>query len=293
MSQSQLQDKMKDEKDGRNSGMDVMDVKDIKEGNDAKAGKNGPGKLYIIGIGPGSVEHMTVRAINAIRESEFVLGNDTYIDQIAELLEGKEVVRSRMGKEVDRAQKAVELSCDHVTSIISGGDANVYGMAGIVLEVAERMGYSGDIEVVPGVSALNAVGSVLGAPIVSDFAAISLSDLLTPWEVIEKRLRMAADADFVMAIYNPKSRGRKSSFARAVDIIKDYKAGSTPVGIVKNCMREGQSTIVTTFGRILEYEDDIDMRTTILIGNGESRIWEQDGMSRIITPRGYHRKYEY
>lgn len=290
MLQSQLQDKVNDENEGRINGMDVMDAKEGKGGKDEI---NESGKLYIIGIGPGSVEHMTVRAINAIRESEYVLGNDTYMDQISELLEGKEIVRSCMGKEVDRAQKAVELSCDHVTSIISGGDANVYGMAGIVLEVAERMGYSGDIEVVPGVSALNAVGSVLGAPIVSDFAAISLSDLLTPWEVIEKRLRMAADADFVMAIYNPKSRGRKSNFARAVDIIKDHKDGSTPVGIVKNCMREGQSTIVTTFDRILEYEDDIDMRTTIMIGNGESRIWEQDGMSRIITPRGYHKKYDY
>ena len=255
--------------------------------------ETGAGKLYIVGIGPGAVEHMTGRAINAIRESRYVLGNDTYMDQIGELLEGKEIVRSCMGKEVDRARRAVELAGDSVTSIISGGDANIYGMAGIVLEVAENMGYSGEIEVVPGVSALNAVGSVLGAPIVSDFCGISLSDLLTPWEVIEKRLKMAADADFVMAIYNPKSRGRKSNFTKAVEIIKDYKADSTPVGIVKNCMREGQSVIVTTFGKILEYEDEIDMRTTIMIGNGESRIWKQNGVGRIITPRGYHKKYNY
>ena len=157
------------------------------------------GKLYIVGIGPGSVEQMTVKARDVILKADYVLGNGTYLDQIASLLGTQEVIRSYMGKEVDRARKAVELAKIANVAMVSGGDTNVYGMAGIVLEVAEHEGLEVDIEVLPGVTAILAGASMLGAPVVTDFAVISLSDLLTPWDVIEKRLNLAAEADFVMA----------------------------------------------------------------------------------------------
>ena len=263
------------------------------EGSQSQS-QNEKGKLYIIGIGPGSVEHLTIRARDVLAASDHIIGNGTYLDQIGSLIDGQNIIRSSMGKEVDRAQKAVELAKTSVVSIISGGDANVYGMAGLVLEVAERSGFEVDIEVLPGVTAITASASVLGAPIVNDFAVISLSDLLTPWDVIEKRLEGAASADFVISLYNPKSRQRNSNFSRAIKIIKKHKADSVTVGLVKNALRESdEETIVTTLGEVLEYDDWVDMRTTILIGNSESRIWNNNGKKLIITPRGYHRKYDY
>ncbi|MCZ7393758.1 MAG: precorrin-3B C(17)-methyltransferase [Candidatus Methanoperedens sp.] len=246
------------------------------------------GKLYIVGIGPGGVEHLTKRAHDALIESEYVIGNGTYLDQIAEVIKNSKTIRSGMGGELLRARKAVLLSKDHVVSIISGGDANVYGMAGLVLEVAQKAG-AVEIEVIPGVTALSAAASLLGAPVVSDFAVISLSDLLTPVEIIERRLKSAADADFVIALYNPKSRSRRENFGKAIEIIRRYRGDETPVGIVKNATRSGEKVVATTLGRILEYNDAIDMSTIVLIGNSESRLWD----NRIITPRGYQRKYEY
>ncbi len=246
------------------------------------------GKLYIVGIGPGAVEHLTKKAEKVLLESEYIIGNSTYLDQIADLIKNAKIIRSGMGGEVERAKKAVELGKEHIVSIISGGDANVYGMAGIVFEVAEK---KSDIviEVIPGVTALSAAASLLGAPVVSDFAAISLSDLLTPMEMIEHRLKNAAEADFVIAIYNPKSRGRRQNFEKAIEILRKYRDDDIPVGIVKNATRDGETVIATTFGRIMEYNDMIDMSTLVLVGNSESRLWD----NRIITPRGYQRKYEY
>ncbi len=246
------------------------------------------GKLYIVGIGPGAVEHLTKKAEKTLLESEYVVGNGTYLDQVAEVIKGAKVIRSGMGGEVERARKAVELSKEHVVSIISGGDANVYGMAGLVLEMAEKEG-DVEVEIIPGVTALSAAASLLGAPVVSDFAVISLSDLLTPADVIERRLNSAAEADFVIAIYNPKSRNRRQNFGKAVEIIRKYRSDGTPVGIVKNATREGETVITTTLGKIMDYNETIDMSTLVLIGNSESRLWD----NRIITPRGYQRKYEY
>jgi len=248
------------------------------------------GKLYIIGIGPGHLDLMTVAAQKAISESHYIIGNATYLDYIRSLLSGKKIITSSMGKEIARAMHAIELaSGGNIVSIISGGDAGIYGMAGIVLEIAEKEDSDVEIEVVPGVTAASAAASTIGSPITSDFAVISLSDLLTPWEDIEKRLSSAAASDFVIVLYNPKSRNRNTNFSRCMDIIKRYKSGSVPVGIVKNALRDGESTIVTTIEDALDYDDFIDMHTTVIIGNSESRIWK----NRIITPRGYHRKYDY
>jgi precorrin-3B C17-methyltransferase len=240
------------------------------------------------------VEQLTLKARDVILNADYVLGNSTYLDQMESLLGTQEVIRSFMGKEVERARKAVELAKNANVVMISGGDTNVYGMAGIVLELAEHENLDVDIEILPGVTAVLAGASILGAPVVTDFAVISLSDLLTPWDVIEKRLNMAADADFVIGLYNPKSRKRKSNFARAIEIIRKYKADSVPVGLVKNAMRgENEDQIVTTLGEVMEYEDWVDMSTAILIGNGESRIWKSPKKDMIITPRGYHKKYDY
>ena len=257
--------------------------------------ENENGKLFIIGIGPGSVEQLTVRARDVILNSDYIVGNGTYLDQMAELLGEQEIIRSAMGKEVDRAKKAVELAKENkVVSMISGGDANVYGMAGLVMEVAEHADLEVDVEVLPGVTAITAGASVLGAPIVNDFAVISLSDLLTPWEVIEKRLNAAASADFVISLYNPKSRQRHSNFSRAIDIIKQHKDGSVPVGLVKNALRgESQDYIVTTLEDVLDHNDWVDMSTMIIVCNADSRIWKSKNGEKIITPRGYQRKYDY
>ena len=256
--------------------------------------QNKRGKLYVVGIGPGSVEHLTIHARDVIQTSDYVIGNGTYLDQIESLLDDQEIIRSSMGKEVDRASRAVELAQNSVVSMISGGDANIYGMAGLVLEVAENAKLDVEVEIVPGVTAITASASILGSPIVNDFAVISLSDLLTPWDMIEKRLDAAASADFVISLYNPKSRKRNSNFAHAIEIIRKYRDESVPVGLVKNALRDDkQDYIVTTLDNVLNYEDWVDMRTTVLIGNSESRIWKQYGADRIITPRGYHRKYEY
>lgn len=246
------------------------------------------GKLYIVGIGPGGTEHLTKKAMDVMLGCEYIIGNGTYLDQIQDIIQDKKIIRSGMGGEVERARTAVELGKDHIVSIISGGDANVYGMAGIVLEVAQKAGDI-EIEVIPGVTAISAAASLLGAPLINDFAIISLSDLLTPQKMIDQRLKSAAEADFVIAIYNPKSRSRKENFGRAMEIIRKYRSENTPVGIVKSATREGETVIATTLGSIMEYDDIIDMSTIVLIGNSESRLWK----NRIITPRGYQRKYEY
>jgi precorrin-3B C17-methyltransferase len=246
------------------------------------------GKLYIVGIGPGATEHLTRKAENALLESEYIIGKGTYLDQITEIIKNSKVIRSGMGGEIERAKKAVELGRDHVVSIISGGDANVYGMAGLVLEVAEKAGNI-DIEVIPGITALSAAASLLGAPLISDFAVISLSDLLTPIKIIENRFNSAAEADYAIALYNPKSSNRRQNFGNAIEIIQKCRSNDVPVGIVKNATREGETVIATTLGRIMEYNDLIDMSTIVLIGNSESRLWD----NRIITPRGYQRKYDY
>ncbi len=246
------------------------------------------GKLYIVGIGPGGTEYLTKKAEEVLLDSEYVIGNGTYLDQVAQVIKNKKIIRSGMGSEVERAKKAVVLSREHVVSIISGGDANVYGMAGLVFEVAEKE-LDIEIEVIPGVTALSAAASLLGAPVVSDFAVVSLSDLLTPVDVIERRIKSAAEADFVIAIYNPKSRSRRDNFGKAIEIIRKYRSEDIPVGIVKNATRDSETVIATTLGRIMEYNGWIDMSTLILVGNSESRLWN----NKIITPRGYQKKYEY
>jgi precorrin-3B C17-methyltransferase len=237
---------------------------------------------------------MTARAAAVIAGSDIIIGNDSYLDQIEPMLAGKQVIRSSMGKEVDRARKAVDLAKEHAVAMVSGGDAGVYGMAGIVLEVLEHDGAKIDVEIVPGVTAANAAASRVGSPLSGDFSVISLSDLLTPLEVIEKRLDAVFSIGIPVVLYNPKSRGRPHNFACAVGHARKHLNPDTPVAVVRNALREGEETIVTTLGQIEEIDNRIDMHTTVIIGGEESRIWRTGTHVRgIITPRGYHRKYVY
>jgi precorrin-3B C17-methyltransferase len=252
------------------------------------------GSLVIVGLGPGRREYMTARALRAIASAEYVLGHAGYLGPLEPLLIGKNVISSSMGKEVDRAKQAIELARSHAVAIVSGGDAGVYGMASIVLEVLEHSGDLIDVEVIPGVTAANAAASRAGSPLSGDFAVISLSDLLTPLEVIEKRLDAFFSVGIPVVLYNPKSRGRPHNFALAVEHARKYLAGTTPVAIVRNALRDDEEMIITTLGEIEASVEKIDMHTTVIIGGSESRIWRMgDNVKGIITPRGYHRKYVY
>lgn len=238
-------------------------------------------KLYVVGIGPGGREHMTYRAVEVIKNSDVIVGYTPYIEYLGQLVEGKELFSTGMKGEIERCKVAIDMVKDGKdTAIISTGDAGLYGMAGPILELAEDI----DVEVIPGVTASFSAAAELGSPIMHDFVSISLSDLLTPWEVIENRIEKGAEADFVISIYNPKSKGRKDHLEKAVNIISNYRKGKTPVGIVKNSGREGREISITTLDNI-DYEK-VDMLSVLIIGNSNSYIKN----NKIITPRGYNIK---
>ncbi|MEO5360354.1 MAG: precorrin-3B C(17)-methyltransferase [Nitrospirota bacterium] len=257
------------------------------------------GAIYVVGIGPGSAEHITPRATAAIAASTVIVGYSTYLELIPALIKDKTVIGTGMTQEVKRCSAALEEAArGQVVSVISSGDPGVYAMAGLVLELIKERAEAGVypwsngtdggdaaarpvVEIIPGVPALAACSAALGAPLMHDFAAISLSDRLTPWELIERRLHAAASSDFVIVIYNPKSKGRPSHINTARDILLNYKSGETPVGIVKGAARVDETITITTISAMLNYE--IDMQTTIVIGNSQSFSYG----SWIITPRGY------
>jgi precorrin-3B C17-methyltransferase len=240
--------------------------------------------IFVVGIGPGGEQYFTGRAVEAIEKSDTVVGYTYYIDLLGSRVEGKEVVSTGMTREIDRCQKAVELALEgRDVAVVSTGDAGVYGMAGLVLELLEKHDPEGavEVEVVPGVTAASAAASVLGAPLMTDFAVISLSDLLTPWGVIEKRLEGAAHGDFVVAIYNPRSKKRVNHLNRACKILMQKRSGDTPVGIVRNALREGQEVTLTTLAEAPQCE--VDMMSVVIVGNSVTRRID----SRLVTPRGY------
>jgi precorrin-3B C17-methyltransferase len=252
------------------------------------------GKLSIVGIGPGGAEHLTVKARHTLEESDIIIGNDTYLDQLSTLLDGKKVIRSSMGKEIERARMSIELARENHVSMVSGGDPGVYGMAGIVLEIMEKDGADVAWEVVPGVTAAQAAAARIGSPLSGDFVTISLSDLLTPLDVIVMRLERAFSIGIPVILYNPKSRGRPHNYAMALEIAGRFRNPDTPVGIVRDACREGEEIIITTLSEAAGSIDRVDMHTTVIIGGEETTVW-RDGtdVKGIITPRGYHRKYIY
>ncbi len=249
------------------------------------------GKILLVGFGPGAEEHMSLRALEAIKESDVVIGYSTYIKLVKPLLEGKEVIRKGMTEEVDRSIEAYAHAQQGKTvALISSGDIGVYGMAGPTYEVLLDAGWTPDsdiiVEIIPGSTALSACASLVGAPLTHDFCSISLSDLLTPWPTIARRIDAAGRSDFVVALYNPKSGRRTQQIAEAQRILLQYRKPDTPVAIVKSAYRRRQDIQLV---RLDEMKDcDIGMLTTVLIGNSSSFF--SHGL--MITPRGYANKYE-
>lgn len=240
------------------------------------------GKIYVVGMGPGGPEDMTPRARKAIEDADMVIGYSTYLDLIKDYFPGKQLVRSGMTREVERCKLVLEKALEgNNVALVSSGDSGIYGMAGIMLEIVNKSESTVEVEVIPGITAATAAAAVLGAPLMHDFAAISLSDLMTPWELICKRIECAAQGDFVICLYNPKSKNRSDYIDTAREIILKYRDIKTPAGIVRNAGRPDQTSVVTTLEDMLNCE--IDMFTVVLIGNSQTYI--ENG--KMITPRGY------
>lgn len=244
-------------------------------------------KLTVVGLGPGAGEDLTGRARRAIEEADLVVGYTAYIALIRDQFPGKEMTTTGMKHEVDRCRMAVEAAVGGRTvAVVCSGDSGVYGMAGLIYEVARDYPPI-DIEVVPGITAACGGAAVLGAPLTHDFAVISLSDLLTPWEKIEKRLAAAAAADFVICLYNPRSRGRADYLRRACDILLEQKAPDTVCGFVQNIGRERERAVTLTLAQLRD-NTEVDMFTTVFIGSSETALMG----GRMVTPRGYLQRKE-
>ncbi|MDP2661565.1 MAG: precorrin-3B C(17)-methyltransferase [Dehalococcoidia bacterium] len=249
----------------------------------------GAGTIFVVGLGPGAKAQMTYRAREALAASDVVVGYKTYLRLIEDLVQGKEVISSGMRQEVARARQAIELAeAGRKVAVVSSGDAGVYGMAGLVYEVARARGWPStqNIEVIPGVSALNAASALLGAPLMHDFAVISLSDLLTPWDTIIHRLRAAGESDFVLALYNPKSGRRTRQIEEARGVLLEYRSGATPVGLVTSAYRQRQEVAITDLDHMLEFE--IGMLTIVIVGSSRTTTFG----GAMVTPRGYQDKYD-
>ncbi|MBP8629496.1 MAG: precorrin-3B C(17)-methyltransferase [Negativicutes bacterium] len=242
------------------------------------------GELTVVGIGPGSLNDMTPRAFNSIRNADVVVGYNAYITLIKSLIEDKKVIGTAMLQEIDRCKMAVEKAISgQKVVVVSSGDPGIYGMAGLVLELVMQLPKEKQpkVEVVPGISAVSASAAILGAPLMHDFAVISLSDLLTPWDLIKKRAELVAQGDFVVALYNPKSKKRVNQIEEIREIMLKFKDPQTPVGIVNNATREKEYAIISNLNDFTK--ETIDMFSLVIIGN--SNTYVEDG--KIITPRGY------
>ena len=239
----------------------------------------------IVGLGPGNVLEMTPRARQAIEQAEVIAGYTTYIKLISDLIDGKKIIGTAMMQEIERCRQALdEAIAGKNVAVISSGDAGVYGMAGLIIDMILDSAAQIEFEVVAGVSAVNAAAAILGAPLMHDFAVVSLSDLLTPWELIKKRVNCAAEGDFVIAIYNPKSKRRVDNIVEVQKILLNYREKNTPVGIVTNAGRANERKIITTLGNFTA--EEINMFSLVLIGNSQTYV--KSGF--MITPRGYENK---
>jgi precorrin-3B C17-methyltransferase len=255
------------------------------------------GKLYVVGVGPGSHDHMTYRAKQVIEESEVIIGYDTYVSLVEDLIAGKEVYRYAMTQEVDRANQAIDLAeRGRIVSVVSSGDPGIYGMIGLIYEILAQKGWNRQgrssssiyVECVPGVSSLNSCAALVGSPLMTDFAVVSMSDLLVPWDIIVKRVEAAAMGDYVTVIYNPASKKRVHQLRDTREIFLKYRKPDTPIAIVKGAYRESQELVVTTLEKMLEHQDMLGMITTVIVGN--SSTFNYKGL--MINPRGYTSKYE-
>lgn len=241
------------------------------------------GKLYVVGFGPGGKEHMTLKAVDVIENADVVTGYTTYIDILKEYFPNKNYIATPMMREVERCKIAVEEAMkDKTVVMVSSGDSGIYGMAGIIYQVAEELNADIEIETVPGVTAASSAASVLGAPLMHDLSIISLSDLMTPLDLIMKRVDCAGMSDMIVCLYNPKSKKRTDYLEQAAEILLKYRKKETPVGIVRNAGRKDESKCITTLGELKNV--DVDMFCIVIVGN--SQTYTSNG--RMITPRGYN-----
>lgn len=238
------------------------------------------GKLYVVGIGPGGLDYMTLKAKQVIEEVDVVVGYTKYLEMIKPLLENKEVFATGMRGEEDRCRKALEIAKDKTVAVVSTGDAGIYGMAGLILQLQNKEEV--EVEIIPGVTASSAAASIIGAPLMHDNCNISLSDLLTPYDLIKKRIKLAAEGDFIISLYNPKSNGRPHYLKEAIEIIKEYRNEDTPIAVVKHALRDGQEVNLYKLGNFTD--EKVDMMSIVIIGNTNS-FYKGD---KFITPRGYH-----
>lgn len=238
-------------------------------------------KLYIVGIGPGNYENMTIRADKALAESQVIVGYPVYVDLVKDRYPGKELLSTPMTQEADRCRMAIEEAQKGKTvAMVCSGDSGIYGMASLIYEIlGEETGV--EVEVIPGLTAACSGGAVLGAPLTHDFAVISLSDRLTPWEKIETRLDYAAKADMSIVIYNPKSHGRPDHLRKACDILLKTLPEDRLCGVVRNIGREGQHRTLLTLKELRDF--DADMFCTVFIGNAQTKCIA----GNMVTPRGY------
>lgn len=240
--------------------------------------------IYIVSTGPGLIECMSGEAIEAISKSDVIVGYSKYIQLLEPLLSEQEVFSNGMKKEVDRCRKALELSqAGKTVAMVSGGDAGIYGIGGIMQEIIIEEGPDTEVLAIPGITSAHAAAAALGAPIVHDSVTISLSDLLTDIEVIKKRLHCAGSGDFITCIYNPKSKGRPYYIEMARDILLEYKGPNTPVGLVKNARRDNEEVYIKTLETMCDV--DINMSTMVIVGNSDTYVKG----NKMITPRGYRR----
>lgn len=238
-------------------------------------------KIYIVGLGPGAIEEVTPRAMSVLEESEVIAGYEVYIKLIQPYFPGKKFLSTPMRQETDRCRLALEQAAAGVTvSMVCSGDAGVYGMAGLIYELAQQFDPV-EIEVVPGITAACSGAALLGAPLVHDFAVISLSDLLTPWELIERRLDAAGAADFCICLYNPASKKRKDHLKKACEILLRHRSPDNVAGIVRNIGRNEETAQVTTLSQLQDIQ--ADMFTTVFVGNSQTRNIN----GKMVTPRGY------
>jgi precorrin-3B C17-methyltransferase len=243
-----------------------------------------------VGLGPGGEEHLTPEARETLDQADCVAGYTTYINLLSpELLRDKDVVSTGMTGEIERCRTALDRTlAGSNTAVVCSGDPGVYALAGLLLEILQERELLDRVpfRVVPGIPAFCAAASLLGAPLMHDFAVVSLSDLLTPWETIEKRVRAALDGDFVLALYNPRSKKRDWQLPRVLQIYRSGGAGARPTGWVKSAAREGETVHLTTVDAL--DPEEVDMFTTVIIGNSQTRRWNRT----MLTPRGYMGKYE-
>ena len=241
-------------------------------------------KLYVVGLGPGGAEYMTEEARAALARADVLVGYTVYLDLVRDMFPDKEIFTTPMRQEIERCRRALEMASGGKTvAMLSSGDAGVYGMAGLILEMSGEFPEV-EIEVVAGVTAALSCAAALGAPLMHDFCVISLSDLLTPWETIKRRLRCAAEGDFAVCIYNPCSKKRRDHLRRACDILLDVKSPDTVSGWVRNIGREGQEMKILTLGELRD--EELDMFTTVFVGSSKTRRIGD----RMVTPRGYENK---